>query len=178
MGPIAGAAAIAGLSAAGNAAGTMLSSAQSYKYTKKIMQNRHQWETSDLRRAGLNPILSAGGGGSGGPSISAPHPGQTDLAGSVGKLSAAKLAKEQVKNVATDTEKKQNESAESFARGDYWANMASSAAAQANIDNAAFDAFNKMSPAMRSIAAWSRIAKMAGAPDMINTAASAAKLAK
>lgn len=32
---------------------------QSYEYQKESMQNRHQWEVEDLRKAGLNPILSA-----------------------------------------------------------------------------------------------------------------------
>lgn len=30
-------------------------------YTSTMMQNKHQWEVQDLRKAGLNPILSARG---------------------------------------------------------------------------------------------------------------------
>ena len=49
-----------------------------WKHQKEVMQNRHQWEVNDLRKAGLNPILSAGGSGAPGnaPQIVAP-----DLAG-------------------------------------------------------------------------------------------------
>lgn len=50
----------------------------SWKHQKEAMQNRHQWEVADMRKAGLNPILSAGGSGAPGnaPQIVAP-----DLAG-------------------------------------------------------------------------------------------------
>lgn len=40
--------------------------AQQFEYNKTMMQSRHQWEVDDLRAAGLNPILSAGGGGAAG----------------------------------------------------------------------------------------------------------------
>jgi len=30
-------------------------------FTEKQLQNRHQWEVADLKKAGLNPVLSAGG---------------------------------------------------------------------------------------------------------------------
>ena len=53
----------------------------SWKHQKEVMQNRHQWEVDDMRKAGLNPILSAtGGSGVGGnaPTIVAP-----DLAGAM-----------------------------------------------------------------------------------------------
>lgn len=33
------------------------------KYQKEFAQNAHQWEVQDLVKAGLNPILSAGGNG-------------------------------------------------------------------------------------------------------------------
>lgn len=36
---------------------------------KRMMQKRHQWEVADLRAAGLNPILSAGGA----PSMASPQ---------------------------------------------------------------------------------------------------------
>jgi len=39
--------------------------------TKRMMQNRHQWEVNDLRAAGLNPILSAGAA----PSMGTPQQG-------------------------------------------------------------------------------------------------------
>lgn len=52
----------------------------SWKHQKEVMQNRHQWEVADMRKAGLNPILSAGGSGASGnaPTIVAP-----DIAGAM-----------------------------------------------------------------------------------------------
>lgn len=37
------------------------SAASANAMTKEMMQKRHQWEVDDLKAAGLNPILSAGG---------------------------------------------------------------------------------------------------------------------
>lgn len=64
-----------------NFGSSALSAYFSWKHQKEAMQNRHQWEVSDMRKAGLNPILSGtGGSGAGGnaPTIVAP-----DLAGAM-----------------------------------------------------------------------------------------------
>lgn len=63
---------------AANLGSSALSAYFGWKHQKEAMQNRHQWEVNDLRKAGLNPILSAGGSGAPGnaPQIVAP-----DLAG-------------------------------------------------------------------------------------------------
>lgn len=45
---------------------------RAWRRTRKMMRKRHQWEVEDLRAAGLNPILSAGGA----PSMGSP-PGPT-----------------------------------------------------------------------------------------------------
>lgn len=42
------------------------------RFITKQMQNAHQWEVADLRAAGLNPILSAGGGGARGGTMASP----------------------------------------------------------------------------------------------------------
>ncbi len=47
--------------------------------TKRMMQKRHQWEVSDLRKAGLNPILSAGGAPSMGMASLANKPDQMKM---------------------------------------------------------------------------------------------------
>nr|DAG83717.1 MAG TPA: DNA pilot protein [Microviridae sp.] len=66
---------------AANLGSSAFSAYFSWKHQKEVMKNRHQWEVDDMRKAGLNPILSAtGGSGAGGnaPTIVAP-----DLAGAM-----------------------------------------------------------------------------------------------
>lgn len=73
--------------AALNIGSSALSSYFSWKHQKEVMKNRHQWEVDDMRKAGLNPILSAtGGSGAPGnaPIISAP-----DLAGAMNSAAQA-----------------------------------------------------------------------------------------
>lgn len=90
---------------AGGAASIGTSALASYfnwKHQKEVMQNRHQWEVNDLRKAGLNPILSAtGGSGTAGnaPEIIAP-----DVAGSAAKGVEAALGKSQAELMKAQTE--------------------------------------------------------------------------
>ena len=79
---LAAAAALGGaLSAGGGIAGAALSAKAARQATDKQLswereraQNAHQWEVADLRAAGLNPILSANGGGATTGGIGAPIP--------------------------------------------------------------------------------------------------------
>lgn len=64
---------------AANLGSSALSAYFGWKHQKEAMQNRHQWEVADMRKAGLNPILSATGG-SGAPG-NAPQIVAPDLAG-------------------------------------------------------------------------------------------------
>lgn len=64
---------------AANLGSSALSAYFGWKHQKEVMQNRHQWEVADMRKAGLNPILSATGGS--GASGNAPAIVAPDLAG-------------------------------------------------------------------------------------------------
>nr|CAI9752545.1 minor tail protein [Microvirus sp.] len=60
---------------------------QQIAFNKEVMQNRHQWEVEDLKKAGLNPLLSATTGTG---TLSAPIPPSTQKANYA--QSAAQLA--------------------------------------------------------------------------------------
>ena len=86
---------------AANLGSSALSAYFGWKHQKEAMQNRHQWEVNDLRKAGLNPILSAGGSGAPGnaPQIVAP-----DLAGAM-KSGAEASTQHSEKNLKDALEK-------------------------------------------------------------------------
>lgn len=90
--------AIGGIANVGSSA---LSAYFGWKHQKEVMKNRHQWEVEDLRKAGLNPILSAGGSGSPGnaPIIDAP-----DVAGAAAKGVEASLGKSQEDLIKAQTQ--------------------------------------------------------------------------
>lgn len=73
----------------------------SYKQQKEFAQNAHQWETEDLKKAGLNPVLSSGGSGAsaGGAGGTASGAGATASGGTISDItnsatSLLKLGKE------------------------------------------------------------------------------------
>lgn len=84
-----------------NFGSSALSAYVGWKHQKEVMQNRHQWEVNDLRKAGLNPILSAGGSGAPGnaPTIVAP-----DVAGAM-KSGAEASTQHSEKNLKDALEK-------------------------------------------------------------------------
>lgn len=86
---------------AANFGSSALSAYFGWKHQKEAMKNRHQWEVEDLRKAGLNPILSAGGSGASGnaPPIVAP-----DLAGAM-KSGAETSTQHSEKNLKDALEK-------------------------------------------------------------------------
>lgn len=96
---------------AANLGSSAVSAYFSWKHQKEAMQNRHQWEVADMRKAGLNPILSATGG-SGAPG-NAPTIVAPDLAGAMKSGADKDLKEAQTKQVefqnsalAADTELK------------------------------------------------------------------------
>lgn len=66
---------------AANIGSSAVSAYFGWKHQKEVMKNRHQWEVEDMRKAGLNPILSATGG-SGAPG-NAPTIVAPDVAGAM-----------------------------------------------------------------------------------------------
>lgn len=80
-------------SKAGDFAANTYSARKSYKRSKSMMKQKHQWEVNDLKAAGLNPILSAGGS----PSLGSAPPAE-----STGPTSALVAAQVRKLNKETD----------------------------------------------------------------------------
>ncbi len=93
----------------------MYSAREAWKKQKEALQHQHQWEVEDLRKAGLNPVLSAtGGSGAGG--LNMPMPSTSGLSNAARNFVDAsfkekqkELIDSQVKNVSADTALKESQ---------------------------------------------------------------------
>lgn len=82
--------------------------ANSLAAQKEALQNRHQWEVADLKKAGLNPILSAnsGAGGISGATANVTAP---DIAGAINKIANSAFAKKQTELAEKELDVKQDQ---------------------------------------------------------------------
>lgn len=79
-------------------------------FQRETLQNRHQWEVEDLKKAGLNPILSAGGNPPAPAAPAAPTMQNTKAQSAAITAGIAKLMSEVKLNEAkTRTERTQQE---------------------------------------------------------------------
>lgn len=82
-------------------------SARNRSFQQQMSDTAHQREVEDLRKAGLNPILSVNRSGASTPSGSMAPPPQMNSA--VSNYNQSRLISEQIKNIGMDTEvKKEN----------------------------------------------------------------------
>lgn len=131
--------------------------AKANKFTKEQLQNRHQWEVEDLKKAGLNPMLSAGAAPSIGSSAKADVTNKAEaISKNVSSAREARLLDAQLENIKEDTEKKRAEK-------NYTDNLGARAAQDYRINQAnepmrrlKLDAFEKLEGVAHSAAGAAR----------------------
>jgi hypothetical protein len=72
---------------------------QAQQHSDYQLQNKHQWEVADLRKAGLNPILSAGNYGNSAGSSPMAQAFQPDLGNVVNSAIGVEKLEQEIKNL-------------------------------------------------------------------------------
>lgn len=89
---------------------------QSQQHSDYQLQNKHQWEVADLRKAGLNPVLSAHGSGAVGSSAMAQTYNPADnVANMVSSALSAKKLKEEINLLKSQSKAAKGQAAKSYA---------------------------------------------------------------
>lgn len=101
----------------GSSALSILASKRAIKFQKEAMKNRHQWEVEDLRKAGLNPILSANNGASTG-GLNMPMPDTSGIEKGVNSAIAALQVENQLKQQEANIELTKEQTRTARASGD------------------------------------------------------------
>lgn len=71
---------------------------RAFRFQREVGQNKYQWAVEDLKKAGLSPILAAGGGISGSvPSVSGGHP--SPKPSGVASAKAGAMLSQELKNM-------------------------------------------------------------------------------
>lgn len=78
-----------------NSAFGLYASSKAWRRQREAAQNAHQWEVEDLRKAGLNPILSAHGSGASAGAASVPAGLGVDVGGAISTSQNVENAKHQ-----------------------------------------------------------------------------------
>lgn len=121
-----------------------------YAYNKEMYENRYQWQMEDMRKAGLNPMLSAhtgaGGAGSVGlPGTSVPDLGSSAVAG-MRASTAERQAKQQIKESKARTKVLDEQAQQEFFKVAQESWRVHSAAAEARLRGAEASAYERFGP--------------------------------
>lgn len=92
--------------------------ANSINAQRESMQNRHQWEVEDLRKAGLNPILSATNSAGGSISGATANVTAPDISGALNKIANSAFAKKQTELLEKELQVKQDNAKANLSNAD------------------------------------------------------------